>query len=832
MIRVQIGEVIRSLFFLFNFTFLPGFIIIRLISGFNDFLENVGSIVGWSIVMNALFAYGVQFFGGTLVNYAVLTLGFNVVGVIFIVIRNRFYLTNLKIPFLNLKVHWYLVILIMVVVLWFFVIFASGPRVDYVWDQWFHISHIEEAASTNKILPPNPVWPDVTLSEIYGLWHTLMAAVSRSASVSTLTLWYVGNAYMASLSVLIIYSVSSAFYSKPILCLLSAVVFVGSGVGALEIVRTFLYPWGIATLLLWVGFSLFFRYLKSGRLFELISSVVIGLMPIFIHPQEYIFLCFGVFALGVSGILLHALGSQAIPDYKRIVLFFLLIILIGGPILFIKYPSRIPLRRGHQVDGVSDQDRLALYPSIFAKALVFLFPYYWKIGLLWYSLVPFNVFSLLLLPLLPRSLDGRVRWLLQTLTVAPMVAALVPGFSWVTHYVLGETYAWRLLNLIPTSFVWSPIIVGGLSIVLGRAPKHEMKYAEVAFFRWAYFALVGFLLVGVGMSILVTIKGNDLAPAEIGITPLRSMAMFNTIDTQTPEPVVVLSDPTTSYIIPALTKHHVVLHEPSHGTREDINTRLIETRALLSSPQQSAEAAISILRNYDVRYVVINKLALDDIYFLHLPFYSDYTLPFLRQNELCFAPIYQDNAFEVFEYMDCAADDLAGKDQAPRQDLSPDDIEHKVQKHFTSDLLLEGVSFPNQATITTDQSLDVDLYWRITGDFEEPYAIWVNWLCDYPGRAFPYGKILREARERFTGKTYGTWVFGWLPIPPSGISSGDLLRQSFTLLKPSELVEDTCDISVFVLDPYQATRKQEALPYLLMEREHTLSGIKVTKRDY
>ncbi len=837
MIPLTILNVVYSLVAFGIYTILPGASFVRVLYKQRDLgvFRFISLSIGWSMAINAFLAYGVHFAGGTLVDYGRIVILLGAVSLIYIltglwrnfswksVTKNRRFLSA--------------VIVCIVGVVWFGIILQNGPRVDYTWDQWYHIAHVDQAIEDNCIFPSNAFWSDVELGDAYGLWHIVLGAAARVLRIDVLILWRVGNAYLAFVSFILMYVVATMILDKFSTSLLAAIVFLGSGVGAQGITRTFVYPWGISYVCMWLSLGLFFRYWKTGDRLSLLSATISGLIPIFVHPQEYIMLCFALFALtGAVGILPSILNKTGVVGSRRIWVFFLILLILGLPLMVFNYADRLVLVLQGRSRTTAANPALPLYQHPLASWLAAAFPYYWKVGMLYFAVMNFNIISLLSLRLLPDSLDAKARKFLTTLTWAPMVAAVVPGFSWLAQKVLLETYSWRLLNLIPTPMIWALLIRKWLSYAKHSARKTLGTGKKWIVIGWGYFGMGVVLLAVVATSIIHVVLQDEMKPVE-GITedwaisPLQSREVFDRLDQLMVQAGVVLSDPTTSYAVPGLTKHRVVLNEPSHGTREDIIVRYTEMRELLSSPFQPAKEAITTLQRYQVNFILVHKIWIDKSFFNGTPFYSEYTLKLLRENPACFQPVYCDQDFEAFQYIQCDPVDMKHKGQVSVEEISIDSIEHVKKQKLTNNLRFLGFSLPDKEEVASGENVTVDLYWQAEDVIREPYAVWIELIREYPEYDLPYGKVFRIIRAEITGKELGVVSFAYMPIPPSGIEPGDVYSQSFTLQVPSNMDPGYCELNLHVLNRRQFKFDQEFLPAVLMEKRHTLPTIQLRRLE-
>ena len=832
LIPLTLGLVIRSVVAFLLHILLPSSAILTLLHDNEQhlhLLERLALSLGLSVALNSVIAYGVHFVGGTLTHYSWSMILFGVIGLLALFVQCL--KGELRILLSNVKALLITGLVLLISVLWFGVILQNGPLITYDWDQLFHIAHAREALETHRVVPKNPLWEDVSLSETYGAWHPLLASVAHTADVDLWVIWRVGNALMAGFSVIVMYTVANWVIEDPLTSLLAAVVFLASGVGFQQIMRTFIYPWGVSYFCMWMGLGSLFRYLKTGGRRWALLAALLGLTPIAIHPQEFVFFYFGAFMLGAAAFVMRICSGQSRIELRRIWLFCLVLILIGLPLVLIKYPTRAVLSLN--VTGVVDNSEPTsrLYTSPLAKVLAVAFPYFGKAGALFVNLKSFNMATLLLLWFLPKSLDPKARWFLIIMTCAPLLFAVVPGFSWLATLVLRETYAWRLLNLVPTFIVWASVIVDWLAV-----RKHQLDFSDerqgavARYWPWVYVGLAVGLLGVLAFSLMLIVRRDNLVSAAWIESPLKNRTMFEYLDRASDQRAVVLSDPKTSYAVPALTKHRVVLNEPSHGSRDDIVTRFGDARALLSSPSQSPEDAWAILQQYDVYFILINKAWVGEQFFTMTDFYAPYTLDFLRNNTACFELLYDDPTFELFNVVNtCVPADIVDKGRPRQEQISLEELEYPLEKRFAGNLSLLGFSLPAAETIVPGRTLRVDIYWQAEQRIVKPYFTMVELLGDYPGRELPYGRLLRKVQAWTQDRSLAVRAVDWFSIPPLSFQPGDVFVQCFELEVPSNFIQTPGDLSVYVLNKEQVLSGQRVLPIFLMENQYIHPGLQLQR---
>ncbi len=801
----------------------PGALVVSLLPKRNPVwrFQYIPLSLGWSLTASVLMTYLAQTINGSLTSLIWLMTGFNLIGIgllIFRYLRNGIPKTLPSIARLKPTV-----ILLLLSVLWFVLVFAIGPRIDYAHDAWYHIAHIRKAAESNKIFPENPYWPDVPLSRAYSTWHAILGSIVRAGNADTLAVWRAGNAFLAALALPIIYATTRAILNDTGLSLLTAVVFVG----AEKLTETYIYPYGITNVLLWATLGLFFSYYKKRHRYLLLSATVMGLLPIAIHPQEYIFLCFGIAAFLIVT-WSHATLTQSgeVTTTKPILVYLGLLLVIGAPLLIANYPETVRASVVSEANTTTSRHQLA-------HVLSFLFPQGYKLSSFKVELLPFKAIALILSPFILSNPFGRDKnRFLLTLTWAPILAFLVPGLSYGTKLVLRETYAWRLIALIPAPPLIAIILWQALS-QRSRWPGHVSDM-----FKWVMriVALILVVLLGLGLifKIAVSQQINEEGTERdlLQASPLQARAMFETLDRAATQPSVVLSDPWTSYAIPGMTQHTVVLNMPVHGSREDMIVRYADMRELLSSSTQSQEDAIDMLDAYKIEFIVVNKPQINHLfYYFGLPFYSSHTLDLLRGNPACFKKLYTDEIFEAYQFSRCDPDALRFKGE-PTDPLEETTIDWVTDLTVNEDLTLLGYSLPSGITIAPGSEISTTLFWKARKPLIKPYAVWLELLCDYPQKDQPYGKVFRILRERVENIDLEVSTAFWLPIPPSGLDEGDFVSQPFTLSLPVDITavgSDTCALNAYVIDREQVLYQSDGMPSLLMERQYLNESIEIVR---
>ena len=160
----------------------------------------------------------------------------------------------------------------------------------------------------------------------------------------------------------------------------------------------------------------------------------------------------------------------------------------------------------------------------------------------------------------------------------------------------------RLIWIVPLAGLLAWLVPG----LVRRARRERGRPRRVAV---AGLALTGLLLLpAVGDALLVLARPGRFAAAEAALSPARWRRPLEWLDTALPAGQVVLSDPGTSYAVPAFTRHYVVTMLDQHSSPNDPNalTRLLDARDALDPWGRWARTR-EVVDRYGVTVVVLNN---------------------------------------------------------------------------------------------------------------------------------------------------------------------------------------------------------------------------------
>lgn len=809
MITITISELLRTTAALACFSILPGYLLTRLLFRKRrptPFLTAPISI-GLGITTSIVASYAAELAKFSLSNFAYLMLGLDLAGSVMVAIgRVRGMRRRIRRPSaLRLRS----LVAFLIVFLSYGIIFRVGPRVRYTADAWYHITYIREAVETDSIVPGNALDEGAATPENVKRWHTILAAVAVIADVRVERLWWIGNAFVGALALAVTYSLARTILGGPSISIVAMIVFIATD----PLIQTYVYPWGIGYVLMWISLILVFRYLDTLEARSLVLGMLIGLSLNFVHGLEYIFVCFVILAICLARSVAYFCRQANSSEIARLWMVLGVLLLVGVPVFVLNYPGKIQSNLTH-LKRVEDAVGFGLYPHATAQVLAALSPPLRLSGVFIQELSFFGLMALPLSLLILSSRDREPLGLLKILAWAPFLAYVAPGLSWCTNLVLGD-FSYRLSRLAPT-----PLI---LALGMHEGHLRGLFKRDVAIDPWraASATVILVALLPVLFHRVSTRPVFDPPRSVLDLqTPLQHQAMYDALDALRAKPVVVLSDPGTSTAIPALTKHTGVTRYRWQGS--DLE-EFILMRELLSSPHQTAGTAVQTLDEYDIDLIVVNTLWRDESLYPGQPFYfySEFTLPFLEGNPDCFSLVYKDETYKVFEYRNCRPDQMELKGRENQESMIEtvtDDTLTLVDETFGDRLRL--VEYTRDSELVAGSEFEIRLLWEARREIKVPAVVWLELLCDYPGKTLPMGKALRLWKEIWGGGTYKVETEGWLEVPPGGLQVGDRRVQSLSLTVPRNLQGGTCDLQVQVADQDEVINARKLLPHLLMENEY------------
>ncbi|HEY6867226.1 MAG TPA: hypothetical protein VI792_08215, partial [Candidatus Eisenbacteria bacterium] len=315
--------------------------------------------------------------------------------------------------------------------------------------------------------------------------------------------------------------------------------------------------------------------------------------------------------------------------------------------------------------------------------------------------------------------------------------------------------------------------------------------------RWvaaAGLVLAAALLLPVtGEALLVLVRPGPFAAAEEARSPAHWRGALRWLDTALPPGQVVLSDPGTSYAVPALTRDYVVTMLDQHGSPNDAHglERILDARDALD-PWGTWERMREVVDRYGVTVVLLNGRfpAIPSFdYWSPSPTWYAEARARLEAAPAAFEPLRDEGDLVIYRVHRDALAKLEGGRARP--EVSPWDPRHapigrRLGEHLPALLTLRlspGLASPGDTVRGVAE-------WRALEAYPAgSYRVAVRFDRALPGGfrpPRPIGKPARKLLERLTGVRYR---FRDEHLPADGEYGVDLWR-------PDQVVRDSFELEV------------------------------------
>jgi hypothetical protein len=375
---------------------------------------------------------------------------------------------------------------------------------------------------------------------------------------------------------------------------------------------------------------------------------------------------------------------------------------------------------------------------------------------------------------------------LLTTSVAVALVIFDPPLVQVLEPRLGYLLA-RMIWMVPLAGLLAWLLPG-----LVRRARRERGRS-----RWnavAGLALTGLLLLPlVSDALRVLVRPGQFAAAEAEISPARWRRSLEELDAAFPSGQVVLSDPGTSYTVPAFTHHYVVTLLDQHSSPNDPHalTRILDARDALDPWGEWARTR-EVVDRYGVTLVVLNNR------FSEIPPF-DYWAPSpgwyaaararLDAAPAAFERVADEGDFVVYQVHRDALAKLQGA--RPRPIVSSWDPAHApVARRFGSDLWALQNFRLQPALASPGETVCGVAEWRALGDLPVgSYHVMVRFDRALPGGLTPPRAIGKPARKLLETLSRVRYRFRADHLPAAGAYGVDLW-------KPSEVVRDSFELEI------------------------------------
>ncbi|MGH7726801.1 MAG: hypothetical protein ACREOU_15350, partial [Candidatus Eiseniibacteriota bacterium] len=440
-----------------------------------------------------------------------------------------------------------------------------------------HIATLRRMIDTREVFPLDAFFVDTGLfgaDPRKGLYHAWVAIVSRASHVDPVATWQILPLVLIPTFVIAIYASTYALTESRMTGVMAAVLFpllYGGGPGGTEL-REAVYSTRVGEVVALLAVAALVRYVERGhvRRLGLFWATAWTAIAIHIWYSLYLAIGLGIYAVGV------ALARRNGTEIRRLAGAFAGLVALAGPYLVFRMrsstgPSNVihtePQGLLHLTDRlfVVDPSAVWAWNGIWLVVALAAAPWLWSrrhisTGAIYLALVPAAVVAMVFNPWLVPVLEAKLGYLTMRLIwiapVIPIVALLFVRLSEV--YVRGHGRARALAGagVVAALFLLVPSVQQAASVVLERDRLLATEEAR-------------------------------------GPEPYRDLLSF--LSTHYRERRVFLSDPATSYAIPAYTGHAVSAYLDQHSSPNDPKglERILDARDALS-PYVGMDSTLAI----------------------------------------------------------------------------------------------------------------------------------------------------------------------------------------------------------------------------------------------
>ncbi len=644
-----------------------------------------------------------------------------------------------------------IVILLLLMAGVLFLVFSGGDPVLLSGDSPDHIAWLSAVSRTHEAFPDRFYYRGggiLTHDIRKGMMHALLGSVNAlTGRADAWPIWPVASSIGALSMMLALYCAGFALFGSQATGLVAVFLFILAYRGGLG---------GYHLASMGAGFTMGCAYyialltavpglLRSGsrRVLAFLSAASIAATGAHIaHLVIIAFMCATVFLILPA--VTRRVKNASVP-VSRILIPAALIALVNAPYLLLRYfrdyaPAN-PLHTHTQGVMYITQKLFVLNPVVFLQ----------EAGLI-------GLLALAAIPLLRRvaKRDDTLK-LLFSLQIAYYILVFTPIIFPFLHHRL--SYLIIRMEFVVPSLIVSSFLVTALWNRLRRARKDIGPGTLAA--GW-----LAIILLAVLPAISST-RGFSRSPVEkerirehsaLGLSDL-----YDYINENISEGSVILSDPVTSFSLPAFTAQFVVCPFDQHSTPNDSTAieRLRDCRSVFS-PLATPLLVARTMEKYGADYILVNGRLPESIQTMYWrPGRDEYSAltSMLESARFVFEKVYENNAAALFRFDRSIAHEFSSAAPPPPfigMELSPAELAGARESGEKGIVISRFET--KRSVVRRGEKFDAVIYWALN----EPvpfgsYASHIRFDTDFPRKAIYwrwYGKIYRKVLEKIKGTRY------------------------------------------------------------------------------
>jgi hypothetical protein len=670
-----------------------------------------------------------------------------------------------------------------------------GAVFTYSSDVLDHLGTIREIVEKRQIFPTNSFYAGedgLGADPRKGLYHVAVAILSILTHVEPYKIWIYLPALILPIMLCGYFAFARELFRNNRIALIALVLFFFCYGGIdTEFKRAVGYPSRVAFLIYLTALFTVFTYIRGRNFKYLIASAFLGYAIGTVHVYYYFQFLLALFAFFVFMILFRRDCKDVILSTMKLGI---LTLLFSIPILYLRFtlsystenPYDSALRHVvfftdniYIVNPTQPWDRIGLAGLVAFLGVPFLYKYtrkHYGIAFLFATMivVPLIIFNPIVVPLLGKFLTiGLVR---RIILLAPYIAVLA-FFAYTAMTALGSLCGDRKKTVTIRSL--AVLILFALMMVPYLFSFYRQhKPSTIEYER--------------NHSALLWVDALDFLEEHID------------------EAGVIVSDPITSYSIPAFTKHYIVAVPIGHSSPKDaLNVQKVRDAMKILNPYIDMKSTVALLNQYRAGYVVLNERFDQPIYqygWSLNPALYDLTRSKFEERPDLFENIYNKNGMRIYQYhAPAGAADLDGGGIPERSFISAHVpvVRKAVNAIFEDRFLLIGANMDRE-TVRRGDVVRMKCYWRNLQEeaTSQSYNIYVRFDTDYDKNRLyneTWSKPYRRVLQLFRGERY-RFRSSHNPLnsmyPPNFWRKNEIVIDEFQVRIPHDVAPGTYDVKI------------------------------------
>lgn len=678
----------------------------------------------------------------------------------------------------------------------FVVMLYQGAVLTWGADSIDHVGTVRQIVEGRQIFPTNAFYADeagLGVDSRKGLYHTVLGIISIVTRIEPYQIWIWLPALLLPVLLCSFFAFSKEIFKNKNIALVSVIIFIlcFEGVNR-DLVRAAGYASRVAVVVYFTALLLLFKYLRFKKLSFLVACAFLGYTTGAVHIYYFVQYYLALFAFFVFACLFKWRDKSLLVSIIKVSV---VTLLVSIPFLIIKYnlsystvhPSHAHLR--HAL--LFTENVFVVNPVVPLNV----------IG-------PMGVFAFILTPFLYKRAkrDDGILFLFATMVATPLIIFNPLAVSFLGN-LMTTGLVRRIIQLAPYISV---IGFFTYQMIMALFVEHEKRNKVKALLFFALMILILFPYISQFQ--------DDYKPSSRAIerrmSPLVWADAFEFLEDEIENPSVVLSDPWTSYSIPAFTKHYVVAVPFGHAPPKDAeNVAKIRDAMNVLNPYTDMRTTMTLLDKHKAGYVVVNETVKTPAYghaWSIIPELYEKTRQKFESHPGIFRKIYEEEKLRIYEY-DSRADiselQIVESIDAPFRSSEEPDPRNVVDAVFEERFVLSGAVM-DKDTVSSGDVLGIKCYWRTLTDVTSSkyYKVYVRFDTGYEKNALyneHWSKIYRKLLQRVTGERY-RFRSEHNPVnsvyPPTDWRTGETVLDEFEVKIPTGVSAGLYDVKITLME--------------------------------